>query len=268
MPELTEFDRATAVRPGAGGAYEATVDERWNVLRGPHGGYIAAMLLRALTDTVSDAARMPRSLTIYYPAAPRGGSVSIRCQAERAGRSMTTVSARLEQDGAPAVLALAAFSAEWPRTVEFDNSDRPDVPGPGEIEPLDRGGLVPPFSQYFEFRPAVGEPWFTGAERAVSGGWMRLKEDHLLDAPLVAALADAWPPAVFPAATGPVAAPTIELTVHFRSPLPAAGSWVLGVFESKLGRDGFFEEDGTLWTRDGELIAQSRQLALAIAPPA
>jgi acyl-CoA thioesterase len=84
----------------------------------------------------------------------------------------------------------------------------------------------------------------------------------------VAALADAWPPAIFPAATSPVAAPTIELTVHFRSPLPAPGRWALGVFESRVARDGFFEEDGVLWSEDGEVIAQSRQLALAIGRPA
>jgi acyl-CoA thioesterase len=226
------------------------------------------MLLRALTEAVGDDARMPRSLTVYYPAAPAGGPVSIRTQVERAGRSMSTVTARLEQGGGVAALALAAFSAEWPKTVELDTTDRPGVPSFDEIAPLDRDGLAPPFANYFNFRPAVGDEWFTGAPRAASGGWMRLKEDHPLDAPLVAALTDAWPPAIFPAATAPVAAPTIELTVHFRSPLPAPGRWVLGAFESRVARDGFFEEDGTLWTEDGEVIAQSRQLALAIAPPA
>jgi acyl-CoA thioesterase len=268
VTDLTEFDRATAVRRGADGAFEATVDERWNVLRGPHGGYLAAMLLRALTETVGDAGRMPRSLTVYYPAAPVGGPVAITAQVERAGRSMSYVSARLEQGGGVAALATAAFSAEWPRTVELDTTDRPEVPGPEDTAPLERGGMVPPFANYFHFRPALGERWFSGAPRALSGGWMRLKEDRALDAPLVATLTDAWPPAIFPAATSPVAAPTIELTVHFRSPLPAPGQWVLGVFESRVARDGFFEEDGTLWTEDGEVIAQSRQLALAIGPPA
>jgi hypothetical protein len=194
--------------------------------------------------------------------------VSIGCRVERAGRSMTYVSARLEQDGGTAALATAAFSSDWPRTVELDNTERPDVPGFDAIEPLDRGGLVPPFANYFHFRPAIGDPWFSESPRALSGGWMRLKEDHSLDAPLVAALADAWPPAVFPAAAAPVAAPTVELTVHFRAPLPAPGAWVLGAFESKISRDGFFEEDGVLWDESGTPIAQSRQLALAIGPPA
>lgn len=264
----TEFDRRTAVRPLGDGGYEGVVDERWNVIRGPHGGYIAAMMLRALTDAVGDGGRVPRSLTVYYPAAPAGGPVSISCEVERAGRSASTASARMVQDGRPTCLALATFSAPWPKTVEFDNTERPDAPEPESIPELDRGGLVPPFTQWFDFRPVVGDPWFTESERGLSGGWMRLLEPHALDAPLVAALADAWPPAIFPVAASPVMAPTIELTVHFRGDLPASGDWVLGTFESRVGRDGFFEEDGLLWTRSGELIAQSRQLALAIAPPA
>jgi acyl-CoA thioesterase len=263
----TEFDRRTAVRPLGDGLYDGVVDERWNVLRGPHGGYIAAMMLRALTAEVGDPERVPRGLTVYYPAAPKPGPVSIRCAVERAGRTMSTVSARMEQDGEATCLALAAFSGPWDEAVRFDHADRPSVPEPESLPEMDRGVLVPPFSKYFDFRPAVGDPMFSGSDRALTGGWIKLRESHELDAPLVAALADAWPPPVFQVASGPVAAPTIELTVHFRGNLPASGDWVLGVFESRVGRDGFFEEDGTLWTASGELIAQSRQLALAIGPP-
>jgi acyl-CoA thioesterase len=267
MAPDTEFDRRTAVRQLGDGLYEAVVDERWNVVRGPHGGYIAAMMLRALAEELGDPERVPRSLTIYYPAAPGPGPVSIRCAVERSGRTMSTVSARLEQEGAPQCLALAAFSGPWEPGVEFDHTEFPDVPAPDELGRLDRGGLVPPFTQYFDYRPVVGADWFRGEGRALSGGWMRLSEPHALDAPLVAALADAWPPAIFPVAPGPLAAPTVELTVHFRGEIPAAGDWVLGMFESRVGHAGFFEEDGTLWTPDGTLLAQSRQLALGIGPP-
>jgi acyl-CoA thioesterase len=83
-------------------------------------------------------------------------------------------------------------------------------------------------------------------------------------------LADAWWPAPWVRLREPVAAPTIDLTVHFRAPRAAAalpaGEPVLAVFRSTTAADGFFEEDGALWTRDGVLLAQSRQLALLAFP--
>jgi hypothetical protein len=42
---------------------------------------------------------------------------------------------------------------------------------------------------------------------------------------------------------------------------------VLGVFRSTASAGGFFEEDGELWSPDGTLLAQSRQLALMLPMP-
>ena len=65
-----------------------------------------------------------------------------------------------------------------------------------------------------------------------------------------------------------MAAPTIDLTVHFRSELPPPGAseedFYVADFSSALSRDGLFEEDGELWSADGTLLAQSRQLALIL----
>ena len=79
--------------------------------------------------------------------------------------------------------------------------------------------------------------------------------------------ADAWWPSPLPRLTRPVAAPTIDLTVHFRAPAAAAAiaeEPVLAVFRSSTAADGFFEEDGELWSADGVLLAHSRQLALLV----
>jgi hypothetical protein len=46
--------------------------------------------------------------------------------------------------------------------------------------------------------------------------------------------------------------------------------YLLGRFTNSYVRDGFFDEDGELWTPDGTLVAQSRQLGLLLgakAPP-
>ena len=56
--------------------------------------------------------------------------------------------------------------------------------------------------------------------------------------------------------------PTLDLTIHFRAPLPAAGEWVLAEFRSRLSRGGTWDSDGELWSQDGVLLAQARQLAM------
>ena len=57
-------------------------------------------------------------------------------------------------------------------------------------------------------------------------------------------------------------APTVDLTVHFRAPEVVAAEPVLAAFRSRFAHGGFFEEDGEVWSADGVLLAQSRQLAL------
>jgi acyl-CoA thioesterase len=65
--------------------------------------------------------------------------------------------------------------------------------------------------------------------------------------------------------------PTVELTVHFRAALPLAGATAedfhLVRFQTRVIHDGFLEEDGAIWSRDGQLLAQSRQLALVLSAP-
>ena len=113
-------------------------------------------------------------------------------------------------------------------------------------------------------QPRFGEPPFSNADDGLVGGWLGLRERRPLDAPAVAMLADAWPPAPWPRLAELAPAPTIDLTVHFRAPLPLPDSLLLGRFTSRLVRDGFFDEDGELWTPDGALVAQSRQLGLLL----
>ena len=115
-------------------------------------------------------------------------------------------------------------------------------------------------------RGAIGPLPYTGADEALSGGWMRFAEPQPLDAAALALFADAWLPAPFTRLHGPVAAPTIDLTVHFRDPAAAprrrrrpTRCWRLPL---GLAAGGFFEEDGELWSPDGVLLAHSRQLAL------
>ena len=102
-----------------------------------------------------------------------------------------------------------------------------------------------------------------------NGAWMRAAEPRPADPVLLAALTDAWIPAAFAHMDQPTFVPTIDLTIHWRAaPGVPAGEhpWVLGLFTTRLGAGGTWEEDGELWSEDGVLLAQSRQLAIVRAP--
>jgi acyl-CoA thioesterase len=291
----TEFDRDTAVRrrqpqspdgqpasgDGASSAiathatttalFDAEVSPNWRAGRGPHGGYLAAMLLRALTETVADAQRAPRSLTIHYARAPEPGPVEIQTTIERAGRSLSTLSARMEQDGKLMALALAAFSVPW-HAPEISEEPLPEVEPaePRTDPPRPPHPQAPPFARHMEFQPRVGTRPFTGVDAPMEiGGWLALPEPRPLDALALAFFSDALFSPPFIRLTEPAVTPTIDLTMHFRAYLPSApepgfAEQCFARFASKVVHEGFFEEDGVIWAADGTVLLHSRQLAIVM----
>lgn len=261
------FDQATAVRAIGDGRFEIEIaDRRWWVVRGPNGGFVGAILMRALEAAVDDPGRPPRSFTVHYPSAPQLGLLEIEVRLERAGRTTTYLSARAAQEGRLVALALAAFSAPFPGE-DFSAAPMPDLPRPEEVEPRVVSG-APPFTENFEYRFAIGSAPFSGADEALSGGWLRLREPRVLDHALAATYTDAWPPAIFTRLDAFAVVPTIDLTIHFREPLPFEGAraddFAAARFRTTHSRDGVFEEDGEVWSADGRLLVQSRQLAAFI----
>ncbi|MEA2346706.1 MAG: hypothetical protein QOG62_493 [Thermoleophilaceae bacterium] len=266
---MTELDRDTALRPLGDGRYEGAVAEGWNTPRGPLGGYVMAILLRGLIEEVGDPERQVRSLTVNFLRSPVPGPVTVKAVIERVGRSLTTTTGRLEQDGKAIAIAIATFSKPWPGSPEFFANPMPAVE-PADPDGDSTQGLPPgkrpPFADRLRMQVRFGAPLFSGADSSQVGGWLGLRDPHPLDALAVALLTDAWFPAPWPRLTELTPAPTIELSVYFRCPLPLPAGPLLGRFTSREARAGFFDEDGELWAPDGTLVAQSRQLALLIPP--
>jgi acyl-CoA thioesterase len=273
MARQYDFDRETAVRALGGGRYESTLDTSWWVHRGPNGGYLAAIALRALTEAVADEERSPRSLTVHYAAPPVEGPLEIATVIERAGRSLTSCSARLTQDGKLIGLALGAFSKARPGP-EFADVQAPDAPPPEEspvIEPPTDDPMIPDIAFRWENRMVRGGFPLEATGEAVITRWIRLPELRVVDGLVAAALTDAVIPAVFGRVDQPMIVPTVDLTIHFRSSLAVPGArpddYVLASFRTNVVAEGFLEEDGEIWTREGVLLAQSRQLAAVLPAP-
>jgi acyl-CoA thioesterase len=264
--DVTPFDSDTELEDVAPGRWRAWAPEHWFVARGPNGGYLAALAARAAERA---AGRPLRSLSLHFVAAPAVGPLDVAATVERAGRTYSAVSIRLEQDGAPMTLALATLGELPEAGAAWDAAPMPDAKPLPETEPIPPDtASVPAFMRNYDLRWALGRE----DDAPGWGGWLRTREPRLLDAPLVAAMTDAWAPAAFAALDRFVAAPTLDLTIHIRRPLPPAGmapeDYVLGRFTTRLSVAGVWEEDGELWSPSGELIAESRQLALVRELPA
>jgi acyl-CoA thioesterase len=262
---VSAFARATAVQPLGAGAWRATCDAAWATQLGANGGYLAAVVLRAMAAELDDPAREARSLTCHYLRPPAEGEVRVDVVVQRSGRSLSTVTARLSQAGALCVLAVAAFAIELDGALDYA-AQAPAASVPEDVERLPPVAQVP-ITANFVMRPTLGAPLYGGADESITGGWLRFADPQALDAPALAMYADAWWPAPLPRLTRQVTVPTIDLTVHFRAPAAAAAiaeEPVLAVFRSSTAAYGFFEEDGELWSRDGVLLAHSRQLALIV----
>ena len=271
---MGDFEQDTAVRAAANGSFSCDIRPDWWVVAGPNGGYIAAILVRAMGATPAAEGRPLRSLTVHYQRAPQAGHGRVDVAVEREGRSVSFLRSVMSQGDRTYASAVAVFARDR-GGLELDHARPPAVAAPEEIEQLPDRANAPPFGREFDFRPAIGRTrsetpdahkrrlFANDADEALTGGWLRFRDERPLDAAALAALCDSWFPAVFAVSDGPLAVPTLELTVHVRAPLPLPHDWVLGRYWTRLARDGFLEEDCELFGRDGRLLAQSRQLALA-----
>ena len=264
----SRFDTDTAVVPIGDGTYSTRIDAGWWIERGPNGGYVAAVVMQAFLAEVAEPERHARSLTVHYLAPAVEGPAQVVVRTERTGRMVSFLSARLTQGERLIATAQAAFATLNSAGPAFADPSFPDYPHPDDIDhAVDPPGLVSMRERY-EYRHLTGAPWDSPATTAETGGWIRLSEPRPYDAAVVAALSDAWYPAIFTRLTERMGVPTLDLTVHVRSiqalQQMRPDDWMAVRFRTTVADEGFLEEDGQLWAPDGTLIAHSRQLGLLL----
>ncbi len=269
----TAFEKAIAApllrQRGEEAVFGCVFDKGWWTIRGPNGGVLAAMLARALTNMEGDSARGLRSLTIYYLARPEEGAAEIHLRRLRRGRRMSFYSFSMEQEGRVLAQGGAALGTGSSESIAFAHESMPEAPPPSAIAEIPR---FLPIHDHYELRMAWGS-YFSGEEKAETGGWFRLRDkQEAMDTAFIAAASDGWLPSVFTHFSESMRArlsagvPTVELTIHFLASLPRAeikaDDYVLVRFAAHEAREGYFIESGEIWSSSGLLLARSRQLAL------
>ena len=259
---IPDFDADTTVVPLGDGRYGTSLLERWDVVAGPNGGYLAALIARAMTTSIAEPSRGLRSITVHFLARPRFDEVEIAVDVVRSGRSLSTVHATMTQDNRTICTSIAAFSVPW----ESRETWSLPLSAHAHDETALEDGMRPPVHQNWTGMPIIDAPFFSGQGTARVGQWIRAAKPRPLDAIELVAISDALPPAVFPRTTEPAAMPTVELTVHIRASLPLVDApddaRVYAECNTHHVADGFADEDCHMWSADGRLLAHSRQLAI------
>ncbi|MEU8739456.1 thioesterase family protein [Streptomyces halstedii] len=267
----SEFDRDTEVTLRERGVYDAELSAGWTIIQAVNGGYLLAMLGRALSDALPHSD--PFSVSAHYLTASAPGPAVIRTQTVRTGRTLSTGQASLFQyaeDGTEVerIRVLATYGDLDGLTDEVRTSAEPPAIPPREdcLGPGDGPAPIPGSSAITERLDIKLDPatvgWAVGAPsgKGEMRGWFGLADGRDPDPFSLLLTVDALPPTAFELGLKGWT-PTIELTTHIRC-RPAPGPLRVSITTRNLA-GGFLEEDADVWDSAGRLVAQSRQLARA-----
>jgi hypothetical protein len=208
---MKAFSESTVVREEDDGVYACAFDPQWSREIGIFGGAVVAVVLRACAHSVSDSARPIRSLTLHCPRPAQAGEARVKTRIEHQGKTVTHLTARVEQQDKLIAFGSAVYGLEHKDALAYQTAELPPVADPETLEPMPADApFAPPFAGNFEYRYAFGgRQFFGGSDSAEIGGFIRPRVSSRLDAPLAAAMLDAWPTVAMMRSTTPVLTATV-----------------------------------------------------------
>jgi len=123
---------------------------------------------------------------------------------------------------------------------------------------------VVPFARHLDIRPLGNSRPFAGGSDPVLTAWIRLVPATPAHRTTPVVLLDALAPSLYAVLSTPVSIPTVEYTVHLGPDRPL-GEWFLIEQRTTWSTDSFCVDEAELWSREGELVASSRQLRRILA---
>lgn len=253
-----------------GGVYERECDRTWWGHDAMFGGYVEALMLRAMVDELADPSMLPQSIAAHFLRPFSDGLLRCEVTLERRGRTMANLSVRAFSGGKLSGLAIANFGRRR-RVLEFFDGAPPSEMTPIGADELPSDRTFVPTHDHYEFYPRIGT-FERGEGISRVGGWLRQRHPGPIDAYLMFVLSDVWMPAAYHRWTASAPAVSADITTHFRAEFPrhdldpAAPLFVELTTTGSFG--GFVDEDVTIWSSTGELLSQSRQMRFIHAPSA
>lgn len=259
--EAPPFSRASAVERIDEGRYRAQVPDGWQQGRGAFGGLGIGIAIRAME--AEERERPLRALTAELPAPLLPGEAEIRVSLLRRGNAMSTLEAHIVQSGETKLRASGVFGRA---RVEHTMDERVSVPDWRKVSAMPSGAMGPPFSRFFEYRVTGPLPFAGGSEPRVEGFTRPIEEGAPWGAAEVAAMADAYWPALFSTMTSlrPMATVTYTLQLDARAHTLQPGIPLF--FRSRVlaAEGGFVSELRELFDAEGARVAVNPQTFVII----
>lgn len=255
----TEFDRHLhlGADPGEVGVFAIDLPDAWSALVGIHGGYLTSLAVRAAELTIAE--RSARTLTTSFLRPARPGPAELRVTEQRRGRSISTATVELVQDGRPVTITRLTLVSDQVG-IEWRPAEPIPLPPPDECVPI--APRTP--SLHFDRAQALLDPSslpFTDGPRAMVRGYLRPLEPRPIDAAWLAMASDWFPPPAFVRLEPPVGGISVDLTTHVHHTLPTLteDEWLTAAFEITTSSGGMATEHGRIATVDGHVLAESFQ---------
>ncbi|MCV6613735.1 MAG: thioesterase family protein [Cellvibrionaceae bacterium] len=256
---MSLFEQDTQLEELADGHYRAQVSGNWSIMHAPNGGYLMALLGKAMGLYASQPA--PTQITVNYSGKTEEAKpLDIYVRRFGQSRQFDRLEATAKQGDKTVLKAMGTFMAGY----EGHSYSEERLSQLSPIEACSARAGIPglPVFDNVEMRvdPAVAG-WMTGqtVDSPEIYGWMRVPSIEAWSPTSIMLACDTCPPSIFVSKGALGWVPTIEMSVHIKA-IPTT-EWLKVRFHSKYLGSTLLQEDGELWDENDNLVAVSRQLA-------
>ena len=259
-PPPLHFDESTMPSPvdGAPGRSHCFIAKGWSQGRGMYGGVLLAQVARAAQQRLPPTRRL-RSINMSFLAPVLPGEVLLTTSILRSGSAVSHVRVEFYQgDDESDLCATAELTFGSGRAgVAQPAPPRPATALPHDCLPMKAFGG---FTDHLEHRWTGTDAMLSGAARPVVQGWVRPRLPATVDAGLVVAMLDSFPPPVWCAVNQRCPAASLQLHMQLvRDDVPdtaaaSAHPWFFYESHATLIGGGYSDLQGRLWLEDGTFL--------------
>ncbi len=257
---MTDFSELIGGMRRTGERWALTVSDDWLQGRTIYGGLATALCHEAARRTFADLPPL-RSVQVAF-AGPASGELTLGAVELRRGKSTVFVGVDLHGEAGFATRATFCFAAGRASGLALAADAAPPVGRPEACPNFFEN--APPqlrFLQHMDGRHAGGARPFSGAAEPAMLLWLRHRDAAVTPGltPLLA-LADAPPPAIITALTGPGVISTMTWSIDLLTDAPGTtdGWWLIRT-AADAAADGYSSQVMTVWDAAGRAVMASRQ---------